>query len=55
VDSRGAPKKGLPGCSPTQTPQIQNLKNKDFVDIMMSKVLRDLPFSRIQPLKSADE
>jgi hypothetical protein len=31
------------------------LKNTDFVDTMISKVLRDLPFSLNQPLKSADD
>jgi hypothetical protein len=36
---------GLPGCSSSQTPQNQNLKNTDFVDIMISNVLRGLPFS----------
>jgi hypothetical protein len=32
----------------------QNLKKNHFVDIMILKVLRDLPFSRNQPLKSAE-
>jgi hypothetical protein len=36
-------------------PQTRNSKNTDFVDIMISKVLRDFPFSRNQPLKSADD
>jgi hypothetical protein len=45
---------GLPGYSP-QNSQNRNFKNTDFVDIMISKVLRDLPFSRNQPLKSADD
>jgi hypothetical protein len=36
---------------PTQTPQNRNLKNTDFVDIVVSKVFRDLPFSRNQSLK----
>jgi hypothetical protein len=46
------PRRGTAGSlKPPQTPQ--NLKkNTDFEDI--SKVLRDLPFSRNQPLKSAD-
>jgi hypothetical protein len=35
-------------------PPNRNLKNTDFVD-MTSKVLRDLPFRRNQPLKSADD
>jgi hypothetical protein len=53
---KGAHKEGgLPGCSPPQTPKNKNLKNTDFVDIVISKVLPDLPFSRNQPLKSADE
>jgi hypothetical protein len=30
-------------------------KNTDFVDIMISDVLRDLGFSLNQPLKSADD
>jgi hypothetical protein len=30
-------------------------KKTDIVDIMISKVLRDLPFNRNQPLKSADD
>jgi hypothetical protein len=47
--------KRLPGCSPAQTPQNRNLKNTDFVDIMISKALRDFPFSQNQPLKSADD
>jgi hypothetical protein len=42
---------GAPGYSPPPKPEF---KNTDFVDIMISKVLRDLPFSRNQPLKSAD-
>jgi hypothetical protein len=43
------------GATGLQPFQNQNLKNTHFVDIMISKVLRDLPFSRNQPLKSADE
>jgi hypothetical protein len=39
---------------PPQIPQNLNLKNTNFVD-MVSKVLRDLPFSRNQPLKSAND
>jgi hypothetical protein len=44
------------GVARLQTPssaQNRNLKNTDFVDIMISKVLHDCPFSRNQPLKSA--
>jgi hypothetical protein len=46
------------GCriaAPSQTPQNINLKNTDFVELMISKVLHDLPFSRNLPLKSADD
>jgi hypothetical protein len=42
-------------AAPPQTPKNQNLKNTIFVDIIISKVLRDLPVSRNQPLKSADD
>jgi hypothetical protein len=34
-------------------PPNQNSKNPDFIDTMISKVLRDLSFSLNQPLKSA--
>jgi hypothetical protein len=37
-----------------QPPQNWNLKNPGLVDIMISKVLCDFPFSQNQPLKSAD-
>jgi hypothetical protein len=40
---------------PPQTTQNLDLKNTEFVDIIVSKVLRNLPFSRDQPLKSADD
>jgi hypothetical protein len=45
------------GCraAARQTPKTEILKKTDFVDIMISKVLRDFPFSRNQPLKSADD
>jgi hypothetical protein len=52
---RGAPKGGG-GCraSAPSNPQNPKLKrNTDFVDTMISIVLRDLPFSWNQPLKSA--
>jgi hypothetical protein len=38
-----------------QTHQNLNLKNTNFVDIMISKILRDFPSSRNQPLKSTDK
>jgi hypothetical protein len=40
------------GCSPSKN---QNKKEKDFVDMIILKVLNDSPFSRNQPLKSADD
>jgi hypothetical protein len=54
----GAPKGDAAGLHlppPPQTLRNRNLKNTDFVYIMISKVLRDFPFSRNQPLKSADD
>jgi hypothetical protein len=36
-------------------PQKLNLKNTDFVDIMISTLLRYFPYSRNQPLKLADD
>jgi hypothetical protein len=49
---RGA---GLPSCSPPLNPPNRNLKNTDFVDIMISKVFHHFHFSRNQPLKSAGD
>jgi hypothetical protein len=46
---------GIVGLLSPQTPQNRNYKNKDFIDVMIPKVLCDLSFSRNQPLKSADE
>jgi hypothetical protein len=43
------------GLQPPQTPKNWNLKNTDFSDIMIPNALRDFPFSRNQPLKSADD
>jgi hypothetical protein len=40
---------------PPKPPKLKLKKNTDFVAIMISKVLRDLPFSRNQPLKSPDD
>jgi hypothetical protein len=51
---RGAPTGGCQAAAPPPH-KPPNLKNTYFVDIMISKVLRDLPFSRNQPLKSADD
>jgi hypothetical protein len=44
------------GCraAAPQNPKNRNLKDTNFVN-MISKVLRYLPFSRNQPLKSADD
>jgi hypothetical protein len=38
-----------------QTAHNRNLENTDIVDITISKVLCDFPFSRSQSLKSADD
>jgi hypothetical protein len=46
---------GAVGLHSSQTPQNRNLKDTYFVDIVISKVIRDLPFSRNQPLKLADD
>jgi hypothetical protein len=54
---------GLPGVHPEgggaaglqpPNPKTEYFKT-DFVGIVTSKVLRDLPFSRNQPLKSDDD
>jgi hypothetical protein len=52
---RGAPGggEGLP-VAPTRKPPKTEIKKK-IVYIMISKVLRDFPVSRNQPLKSADD
>jgi hypothetical protein len=48
---------GVGGCRAAATPKPVKLKLKkaDFVDIMISKVLRDLPFSQNEPLKPVDD
>jgi len=38
----------------TASLQIESLKSTDSVDTITSNVLRDVPFSRYQPLQSAD-
>jgi hypothetical protein len=43
---------GLAGCSPSQK---SKLRETDFVNMMISKVLRDWPFIRNRLLESADE
>jgi hypothetical protein len=55
---KAAPKGGegaAAGLQPPPNPQNRNLKNKDVLDIIISKVLRDLPFSRNRPRQSADD
>jgi hypothetical protein len=47
--------KGACRAAAPPNPQNRNLKNTGFLDIMISDVLRDLLFSRNQPLKSADD
>jgi hypothetical protein len=51
--NRGA-LKGLEGCRAAAAPKAEILK-PDFVHTMISNVLRDFPFCRNQPLKSADD
>jgi hypothetical protein len=52
--TKGAPKAA--GLLPPPPPHPQKqIKNTDFVDITISQVLRDFPFSQNQPLKSADD
>jgi hypothetical protein len=46
---------GAVGLQPPETTQNQNSKNTDSVHTAISEVLRDVPFSRNQPLKSADD
>jgi hypothetical protein len=46
---------GAAVLQPPKTPKPEIKKNTDIVDIIISKVLRDFPFSRNQPLKSADD
>jgi hypothetical protein len=53
VLNRGAPNGGCRAAAPT--PPKPKFKKRDFVDIVISSVLRDFPFSRNQPLKSADD
>jgi hypothetical protein len=57
VLSRGTPKGGgaaARASAPPKPPKTE-IKKKDFVDIVISNALRDLPISRNQPLKSADD
>jgi hypothetical protein len=56
--SQGRPQRG--GGGACRAADVQNspklkFKKPSFVDIMISKGLRDLPFSQNQPLKSADD
>jgi hypothetical protein len=46
---------GLPACSLPTSPKFEIKKKTGFVDIMISKVLRDFPFSRNPLLNSADD
>jgi hypothetical protein len=40
---------------PPRPPKTEIKKKTAFVDIMISEVLRDFPFSQNQPPKSADD
>jgi hypothetical protein len=48
-------REGAAGMQTHQPSQNRNLENREFVDIMISKVLRDLPFGRNHPLRSAGD
>jgi hypothetical protein len=47
------PKRG--GTARQPIPKIEIKKKRVFVDAVISKILRDLPFSPNQPLNPADE
>jgi hypothetical protein len=47
--------KGVAAAAQQPPRQIEIFKNTNLVDTMISNVLRDLPFSQNQPLKSTDE
>jgi hypothetical protein len=53
--SRALQEGGCRAATLPQKPPKPKFKTTDFVDIMISKVLHDLPFSRNQLLKSADD
>jgi hypothetical protein len=53
MDQRST-QEGGGGLQPGRTPGIGK-KNTYFVDTIISSVLHDLPLSRNQPLKSADD
>jgi hypothetical protein len=57
ASARGSPKGVAAGLQPPPPPNAQNrnLKNTYFAYIMISRVLRDLPFSRNQPLKLSND
>jgi hypothetical protein len=45
----------VPDCSTAPTKSKLKKKKADFVDMMISNLLRDLLFSRNHPLKSDDD
>jgi hypothetical protein len=54
IKNRDAPKgRGAAKLPPSPNPPKRKFKNTDSVDVMISNVLRDFPFSRKQPLKSS--
>jgi hypothetical protein len=52
--ARGAPKRGLWRAAAPSNPPKPKFK-RHFLAMMISNVLCNLPFSRNQPLKSADD
>jgi hypothetical protein len=53
----GAHRRGVGECLKAAAPPTNNeiKKKHSFVDMMLSNVLRDLPFSQTHPLKMADD
>ena len=49
---KGAPKGG--GAAAPKSPQTEIKKKTDFVDLVISNVVRDFPNGWNQPLKSTD-
>jgi hypothetical protein len=54
ITSSAHPRRGADGLQPLRPPKL-NLKNTNFVDIMISKALCDFHFSQNQPLKLAED
>ena len=54
--SRARPRGGVEGAAGLQPPSKSKcIKHNSFLDVVIPNVLSDLPFSKNQRLKSADE